>query len=741
MTSAADMLAAGFITPAFLGAGAVLASIPIIIHLLNRRRFKTVPWAAMNFLLRAMRKNRRRNRFEQWLLLATRCAVLLFLGLALARPLGCEDSSLASLAGRRNGLHVIVIDNSYSTMYEADRPDAKTHLDQAKLLAKRLVDRFSTGGESVAIITAAKPAAAVISAPIFDPQAAKSAIDRIEQSFGGTDIAGALQLAEKIAADQSRQPSRSLYLLSDSTRSAWLASGQEQALATAGRNLAKTYQSIAYFDLARPNQWNAAVAEIRPGNNLLRIGYQNDLVATVRGYGPAREGQLQWRMDDQTLPAGQTILAQPDSPPITHPLTQLPRGGTHVVAVSLSAEDRLKIDDTRNRVIDIASETKVLIVEGERSAESFGGSGSLVMEALAPRVDRGPAATRASSYLAPELVADLEFGNNIISDYRAIVLAGVGQISESQADQLKRFVESGGTLFIFMGEAVTAERYNSLLLSRGLLPGPLAKRVNSAGGREPFFLDFKPNAQLHPLLKKFANATNSGLERAPIFTYWQIDLAAEGKAERVLNFQPSAESADKRADAAIVTHSLGSGHVVTFATSANLDWTALPGRLNFAPLLHELLSGTMTSGDAWMNLNVGDSLNVPSSVQFTAAPTLVDSQQAEVTIAQITDDSGRTSYRSRPLARPGVYTLSTGTAKLPIAVNVPADEADIRTIDNAAIRKVLGDIEIDFATDQLPATTELAQAGNDFGWTFMLIVLGLVAFECFLAMRFGHYRK
>src|SRR5689334_25164698 len=136
MTTNPAILAIGFITPAFAIAGVALASIPIIIHVLNRRRYRIVNWAAMEFLLRALRKNRRRLRFEQWLLLAVRCCVLGLLGLALARPLGCAQSTLATVAGQRSGLHVMVIDNSYSMAYEADRPDAKTHLDQAKLMAK-----------------------------------------------------------------------------------------------------------------------------------------------------------------------------------------------------------------------------------------------------------------------------------------------------------------------------------------------------------------------------------------------------------------------------------------------------------------------------------------------------------------------------------------------------------------------------------------------------------------------------
>src|SRR6266550_428035 len=113
MPSTPLILANLFVSPWFAVAGGVLASIPIIIHILNRRRFKIVNWAAMEYLLQAMRKNRRRLRFEQWLLLATRCAMLVLLGLALARPFGC-DTSLAAMAGQRSALHVIVVDNSFS---------------------------------------------------------------------------------------------------------------------------------------------------------------------------------------------------------------------------------------------------------------------------------------------------------------------------------------------------------------------------------------------------------------------------------------------------------------------------------------------------------------------------------------------------------------------------------------------------------------------------------------------------
>src|SRR5690349_6295332 len=126
------------------------------------------------------------------------------------------------------------------------------------------------------------------------------------------------------------------------------------------------------------------------------------------------------------------------------------------------------------------------------------------MEAHAPATDPAAGANaKSASYLAPELISELELGNKVLSDCRAILLAGIGQSSANQADQLQRFVKSGGTLMLFVGEPVTAEAYNATLLPRGLLPGPLVKRVSATGGRDAYALDFKPDSVLDPLLRKF----------------------------------------------------------------------------------------------------------------------------------------------------------------------------------------------------------------------------------------------
>ncbi len=730
-----SILSVFFVSPAFLIAGALLAAIPIIIHWLNRRRYKLVSWAAMEFLLKAMKQNRRRLRFESWLLLAVRCLVLALLGAALARPLGCQDTSLASLAGRRSGLHVIVIDNSYPMAYEADRPDAKTDLDQARRLADGIVDRLSAGGESVAIITEARPAKLLTPSPLYDLQAAKGVIDRIEQSYADADLAGALAAAGQVAQTQSNQPSKSLYLLDNSTHAVWQSDAAQQ-LAAVGRELATSYK-IAHFDLSRPGQWNDAVTDLRCGAGLTRLGFPSDFSATVRGFGDSRDALVQWKLDGEILPSSKTIHPVENSPLMTLSDAPFKEGGQHVLSVSVAANDRLNADDTRWRVVDVASELKVLIVEGERGTGPLDGSGAFLQLALAPPAENAVGgAVHSSSYITTELASDLELSGKILSNYSAVALAGVGQISPQEADQLKAFVQQGGALIIFMGEAVSGDSYNQSLLPLGLLPGPLTKRIGDAAGQKSYLFDFKSNSNLDPLLHAFAGQDNTGLNTAAVYSYWQIELPQGSTARRVLTYVPDEKG---HADPAITEHALGAGKVVFVSTSANAEWTTLPVKPAYITLMHELVAGTVSSGDGWMNLSVGQSLELPGSIPITIAPTLKDPQQVDVLLEP--PSGGELTYHSQPLKRPGLYTLSTGARTYPIAVNVPPDAADIRAVDGAQIRRTLGDVDVDLNSDQLPPLEASAAEGNDFGWSVMVIVLGLLAAESLLAKRFGHERN
>src|ERR1700730_11013966 len=74
-----------FLAP-FLLWGSLAAGIPVAIHLFFRSRYRTVPWAAMKFLLTSVEQTSRRLRFQELLLLMLRILLVVVLALALARP-------------------------------------------------------------------------------------------------------------------------------------------------------------------------------------------------------------------------------------------------------------------------------------------------------------------------------------------------------------------------------------------------------------------------------------------------------------------------------------------------------------------------------------------------------------------------------------------------------------------------------------------------------------------------------
>src|SRR5687768_15181891 len=378
------VVAAAFVTWPFFWAGLAAVSIPIIIHLLYRRRFKTVTWAAMDFLLRAMKKNRRRLRFEQWVLLATRCLVVFLLGMARARPLACENQSMAGIGGR-TGLNVYVIDNSYSMGYEANRAgDARTHLDQAKKIAKALMEQMNSGGESVAIITSSRPAAALsgFEKPSYNLAAAASAVDRVEQTQGATDLVGALQLALRVAREEGRQPIKNLFVLSDATRSAWEAPGQADGMKALGQDLARTFR-VTHYNLSQgQQQWNQAVLDVRPTANLVTTKFGTEFAAAVKGFGAGPDAAVAWMLNDEKLPDAAPIRLDPETPPQLQTRAALKAGGPQVVSASVTTNDPLDVDNTRWRVVDVASALRVLVVEGERGVDVLEGSGAFLQIAL-----------------------------------------------------------------------------------------------------------------------------------------------------------------------------------------------------------------------------------------------------------------------------------------------------------------------------------------------------------------------
>src|SRR5947209_7243256 len=140
-----------FLAPYMLW-GAAAASIPIALHLFFRHRYRTVPWAAMKFLLASIEQTSRRLRFQELLLLLLRCALLVVLALALARPV----STALRGAGQGDAVDAVFVFDTSLSMGAADGPVSR--LSRARQAALRVIDQLPAHS-TVQIVTCADRAA------------------------------------------------------------------------------------------------------------------------------------------------------------------------------------------------------------------------------------------------------------------------------------------------------------------------------------------------------------------------------------------------------------------------------------------------------------------------------------------------------------------------------------------------------------------------------------------------------
>ena len=112
-----------FLSPALFW-GALLGAIPLIIHLLNRRRFRRVEWAPMRYLKLTIQRNRKRIQLEQLLLLLLRIALPILLFLFLARPVVNPTGLEQWLGSGGRSSQVVLIDDSVSMGYTAGEASA-----------------------------------------------------------------------------------------------------------------------------------------------------------------------------------------------------------------------------------------------------------------------------------------------------------------------------------------------------------------------------------------------------------------------------------------------------------------------------------------------------------------------------------------------------------------------------------------------------------------------------------------
>ena len=189
-------------------------SLPLLAHLLSRKKYEVVPWAAMQFL--ELEKDvRRRFRLEEFLLLLLRMALVALLVIALSRP-ASSGGWLAGLLNKTRRDVVIVVDGSYSMGWRGGH--ATPHATAIQWAHRYLEDLGP--GDQVAVIDARDQVRDIITPPTVNHDRVRSALNHLPPPAGTTHLAEAIRRAVELLRD-TKNLRREIVVLTDGQAVGW----------------------------------------------------------------------------------------------------------------------------------------------------------------------------------------------------------------------------------------------------------------------------------------------------------------------------------------------------------------------------------------------------------------------------------------------------------------------------------------------------------------------------------------
>ncbi len=417
----------------FAAAGAVAAVGPILIHLLNRRHFRVVHWAAMDFLREALNRNRRILRLRDIVLLILRTAAVLFFGLALARPYFASGSAVRLDPGAP--LHVIlIIDNSMSMAY---RQAGGTSLEEAKLRARNLIEALPEGSRVTVIPLCG---GAMLSRDAYRTKKnADDAVSRIVVVDRAGNAARAADLAREAVQQAAEMPqnAKRVVFISDQQAQNWRG--------ISGESFFKDLPEVQLVDVSARNPENSWVSEFRVLDGLADVSTPTKFIAAISHQGPTARHNVQVTLaiDGDTVQT-KTIDLNPDQTvelTFEYQFANPPASGNirwATAKVSLPT-DRLDIDNSRFLAVPIISGLNVVFVDQYGGAEDPSqnrlGETHNFRGLLAPQTVRGR--QQARPIRAIERRID-QLDEQVLRDARLVVIAGVPKPGSADVTRLLR---------------------------------------------------------------------------------------------------------------------------------------------------------------------------------------------------------------------------------------------------------------------------------------------------------------
>jgi len=733
-----------FLNLGLAAAGAACVAIPIIIHLLFRRRRKPVVWAAMRFLLEAYRKHQRRLRLEQWLLLATRALLVLLIAMAVGRPL-VSDAARALGAGGSRTLYLL-IDNGLAS---SARPLGAGGSDQSALArhqatAERLLDALGPS-DRAGLIAMGAPAQPLVVPASSDIGAVRSLVRRLEPTDGATDIAGALAtLRAEIEAEagQGATDQAHVVVLSDFLTGSGDVSRPLPAALTGLDGLKVSLSRPA--EEGAPNVQALGVAPLRSvvvggesGGEQARVRLRRTgpavseaAATTVRvrlggadaAPGAAAESVVRWQ-------AGQSEA----STTVQIDMAAMAPGAPAALIAEIDA-DAVAGD---NRFIQPVIARDALRV-GVAASRRFGGRPSIERLTSADWLRLALRPTETSPVSVVE-VDPSAIDAPTLARLDALVLPRPDRVTEGGWGRIDAFAREGGLVLVFPPPDVGVHLWTDDMTQALGLPWRIAREALTPD--EPWSISDEPEragllrmiaAELPDLVQPVTVSQAVLLEQ--LGPESEVALRLANGEPWIITAPPGAgDAADPDADAA------RRGLIVYVATAPTLTWTDLVAKPLMVPLMQELVRQGVGSAASSGAAEAGRRPLAPAgAVELRRGPQQVIS----------VDERGRAST---PIRQAGLFEAidERGRVRSLLAVNADPDAGRTDPQSPAAVRTWFAETGVEASSigwletgegDQGAAAAALEQSGDAAGLSLPLLVLALVAAgaELVMARFFSH---
>ena len=714
----------GFLNP-FLLFGILAAVAPLLIHLWSRRQAKTIDFSSLMLLLEAHRRSVSRIQLKNLLILLLRMLIIVFIALALARPL--LKNALSFAGARMNTSCVIVLDNSYSMDYTGI---AGRRFDIAKEKALEIINSLKSG-DSASLILMSDVADIVFHKLTTDLRQVREAIKHASVSQGTTQVLPALQAADALLAN-SDNPNKEIYLITDLCRNGW-ENWQHITQDSDAR--------VFVITVSESKADNVAIEEVYFTNQLIGVNIPAKLEAKIHNFSdtPLRDVTLKFFIDGEkrrelsvSVPANDSTVQ-----PFTHRF-DLP--GAHIGRLEIT-NDRLTIDDTRYFAINVYGQIKVLCA---------GGQTLYLTLALNPTTSISP----ALNYSIMPIAYSLEELSQIPYDeYDVIIISDVQNNQRNTEDsklsrrkqeliqqKLYNFVRGGKSVVLFVDDNVDSGLLASLAKNDNFsdfLPARFEK-VNNF----PNPLKLTQYDQQHPIFGVF-NPDNLTGANAPNF-YKAYTLSPFSDSKNIAAFDNGTP--------AIVERKVGWGKVILFNTSASdANWSNLYLNPNFVPLIQQtMFYATSLNRIADKNIFVGDiyseSLRGKGSTGVQIQPLSsnnITPLPRHAGVAVPASVSHNEDIEFDKTAAAGVYLIEIQTPdKIHrdfFAVNVDIRESDLSVLSEGEVLRKLGNTASFLKqSDQFAKTIDSYRTGKEIFGELLILAVILMLVEVVLA---NHERK